>query len=62
MYASLMYASLNRAIIGPDNGLSPVRGQAGIWRKIAHCKHFIVDLIETQQFSKEINLKTSLAK
>ena len=64
-----IYASLNRAIIGSDNGLSPVRRQAIIWTNVGILligplgTNFCEILIGIQTFSfKKLHLKTSSAK
>ena len=64
-----IYASLNRAIIGSDNGLSPVRRQAIIWTNAGILlieplgTNFSEVLIGIQTFSfKKLYLKTWSAK
>ena len=64
-----IYASLNWAIIGSDNGLSPVRRQAITWTNAGILligplgTNFSDILIEIQTFSfKKLHLKTSSAK
>ena len=63
------YASVKYAIIGSDNGLSPVRRQAIIWTNDGLLsigtprKNFSEILIEIQIFSfKKMHLKMSSAK
>ena len=64
-----MYASLDRVIIGSDNGLSPVRRQAIIWTNAGILligplgTNFIEILIEILTFSLEkMRFKVSSAK
>ena len=62
-----IYASVNLTIIGSDDGVSPFRHQAIIWRMLVHYQlgpwgpTFIKISVKMQQFAyKKISLKTSL--
>ena len=64
-----IYESLNWAVIGSDNGLSPIRHQAIIWTNAGILligplgTNFSEILIGIQTFSfKKLHLKTSSAK